>query len=176
MPEGAAKQLLEFLAKAPPGSYETSEESVGTKDEELQRLHRRLDTLFEDLNHVQELLAKQKDSETLSEIKDVVGEFRDLHYENVASVEKTIRQTLSDYFESVPPAREMFVKKHVAAFVTGRIQPVLPGEPVALSYTKCTGCNSQIVTTDSFCYHCGRPNVLGEASSANKFVMDSGLR
>lgn len=202
LPEGAAKELLEFLAKAPPGSYETAEAPVGSKQEEIENLQRRLDTLFEDITYLRELVTKLDSSETMMEvkkeqdkIKDAVEGLRSLYTENVASLENTVRQTLGDYFDTVPPAIEAFVKKTVEEAATNHSQTLLPaaiavpearedqilprkesrsllpgaervldaiGSIVAPSYAKCVSCGAQIVITDKFCYHCGRPNVLQE--------------
>lgn len=131
MPEGTAKQLLEFLAKAPPGSYETVEAPVGSK-EELRNLQRRLDTLFEDITYLRELVGQQNGSDAITvvrkeqeKIKEAVEGLRSLYTENVASVENTVRQTLTDYFDTVPPAIEAFVQKMVQENATKQNQTPL---------------------------------------------------
>ncbi len=202
LPEGAAKELLEFLAKAPPGAYEATETPVGSRDEEIQNLQRRLDTIFEDITYLRDLVTKLDTSESMiavkkeqNKINEAVAGLRSLYTDNVASLENTVRQTLGSYFETVPPAIEAFVKKTVQETVTNQSQTLLPatigvpeareppilprkegrsllpgaervleliGSGEASSYAKCVSCGAQIVITDKFCYHCGRPNVLQE--------------
>lgn len=202
LPEGAAKELLEFLAKAPPGAYEATETPVGSKDEEIQNLQRRLDTIFEDITYLRDLVTKLDTSESMiavkkeqNKINEAVAGLRSLYTDNVASLENTVRQTLNDYFDTVPPSIESFVKKAIEEVATKQGQTLLPatvgvpetrevpilprkegrsllpgaervleliGSDAAASYAKCVSCGAQIVITDKFCYHCGRPNVLQE--------------
>ncbi len=137
LPAGAAKELLNFLAKAPPGSYEARETPVGSSDGEIQHLRRRLDTLFEDLNDVRELLTQQEDMDTLAaveeqkKIKESVAGLQSLYTDGMASLEKTVRQTLSQHLDTMSSAIERFVKKVVEEAVTTQSQTLLPPATVA---------------------------------------------
>ncbi len=178
LPEGAAKQLLEFLAKAPPGSYEASEMPTGAAAEQIQSIQRRLDTLFEDIGNLREILSTQYGSGAVAEIREeqdkiieAVNSLRTIYNENVASVEKTIGKSLMEYFETVPSSMTTYLRKIAVETVEGMgkeaslttpSQPSLPQPAVEVfpTYTRCFSCGAGIVITDRFCSHCGRPTAV----------------
>jgi len=83
------------------------------------------------------------------------------------AVEKTVRGTLRDCLETVPPAIEAFVLKAVRDAAVGQrpsgqraFQPSV-GRGVS-SYTVCAWCGIEIPKTDKFCDRCGSPNTYLE--------------
>jgi len=170
LPEGTARELLDFLAKAPPGAYQTSSAPTAST-EQIQTLERRLDTLFEEINHLKDMVStSQTDPNAIAEfqkeqekIKEAVMGFRALQNENKSSLEKTVSQAIKEQMAKMSPAKQLMLD--VAGKEEPQVQPLLgasvsPSLPESIqSYTRCPSCGAGIVITDRFCAHCGKPNI-----------------
>jgi hypothetical protein len=169
LPEGTAKELLEFLARAPKGSYQTSEAAT---PEQIKTLDRRLDTLFEEINHMKEMMASESRTKAITmvqkeqnEIKEAVIGLRALQSQSRESIEKAISDAIKEQMSKIPPSRQVMVD--VAG--KGDTYPASPSHDVVLPspsvqmepYTRCRSCGAGIVITDRFCAHCGWQNTQG---------------
>jgi hypothetical protein len=169
LPEGTAKELLDFLARTPQGAYQTSEAaSAGT--EQVQSLERRLDTLFEEISHLKDMIAAQGDSKGVGQLEKEQGEIKEavlgLHAfqdENKLSLEKAVSQAIKEQMSKYSPTKQVMLE--TAGKREPYYQPVLSGanRPPEIgqtmqTYARCQGCGAGIVITDRFCPHCGRPN------------------
>jgi hypothetical protein len=173
MVDGAAKRLLDFLARAPAGTVQVSEASSGASSQQMQRIEQRLDALTDQLAYVAKKISEQgaDDAEALRKNQEKMQEKITMlatQYENgMLAVEKTVRGTLRDCLETVPPAIEAFVLKAVRDAAVGQrpsgqpaFQPSV-GRGVS-SYTVCAWCGIEIPKTDKFCDRCGNPNTYLE--------------
>jgi hypothetical protein len=183
LPEGTAKQLLDFLAKAPPGSYQTSNVSTASSDQ-MQVLEKRLDSLFEEIGHLKDMITTQggpgigQFQKDQNEIKEAVLGLRVLQDENKVSLEKAVSQAIKEQMSKTPPAKQLMLDTvgkeepypQPIAFNPGQPSntpqsPMAfsPGQPFSTtqgveSYTRCQRCGAGLVITDRFCPHCGRPS------------------
>jgi hypothetical protein len=172
LPEGTAKELLDFLAKAPPGAYETAP-NPSASTEQIQTLERRLDTLFEEINHIKDMIATQDDSQPVGEIrkeqeeiKEAVMSLRAFQDENKLTLEKAVSQAIKEQMSKLSPAKQVMLD------TAGKEEPsahpivVGAGETPNLrraiqTYARCMSCGAGIVITDRYCPHCGKPNYQG---------------
>jgi hypothetical protein len=166
LPEGTAKELLAFLAKAPPGAYQTSDAATAAT-EQMQTLERRLDALFEEINHIKDMIAAQGDPQNVSqfkkeqdEIKEAVLGLRALQDENKVSLEEAVSQAIKEQMSKTPSAKQVMLD------TVGKEEPYSqsivfsPGSQSNMtqtveSYTWCQRCGAGLVITDRFCPHCG---------------------
>jgi ElaB/YqjD/DUF883 family membrane-anchored ribosome-binding protein len=144
--DGAMKRLFDVLAHAPPGSVEVREPSgEPVQTGQLERLQKQLYELAEQLA----LLVKvqwDKSEKEQQKLNDEIVRLVKHNQDSIASVEKMLRGTFREYFDTVPPAIEDLVKKTVREH-TERTQQV---------YVKCAGCGSEFPQVYSFCPNCGR--------------------
>jgi len=172
LPEGAARELLDFLAKAPPGAYQVSN-PASASTEQAQTLERRFDTLFEEINHLKEMIVAQVDSKGVSrfqteqtEIKEAVLGLRALQNENKVSLEEVVTQAIKEQMTKFSPAKQVMVDT-VGNEETSSQPLVFSASPSAAisqtvqTYARCRGCGASLVITDRFCLHCGKPNYQG---------------
>jgi len=113
LPEGAAKQLLDFLAHAPPGSYEVSDTQRAVAGEQMQGLEKRLDSLLEEISGLKGRLVSSSSGvapeaiETFTgeqkKIRESLGDLRNLYTENAATVSFQLG-TLMGNFEKLKTA------------------------------------------------------------------------
>jgi hypothetical protein len=173
MVDGAAKRLLDFLAKAPAGTVQVSEASSGASSQQMQRIQQRLDALTDQLAYVAKKISEQggDDVEALrknqEKIQEAITKLATQYENGMLAVEKTVRGTLRDCLETVPPAIEAFVLKAVRDAAVGQrpsghpaFQPSV-GRGVS-PYTVCAWCGIEIPKTDKFCDRCGSPNTYLE--------------
>ena len=174
LPEGVAKELLEFLARAPKEAYQTSE--TPTSPEQIKALERRLDTLFEEIAQMRELMDKRLNTDTIDlvkkeedEIKEAVMGLRAFQSQDRESIEKTISDAIKEQMNQISPARQVMIGTHdseqtepsgMPPSPVSALEP-LPSWPPPNSqmqpYTRCGSCGAGIVITDRFCPHCGNP-------------------
>jgi hypothetical protein len=184
MPEGAAKQLLEFLAKAPPGSYETSETRTTSATEQAQEIQRRLDALFEAMTDLRKL-SNQVNSEGLEtlrneqqKIREAVGDLRNLYNENAASIGFQLGIVVNNFDKLTTSLKEntasieKTVKQTIVDTIPHSIEEAMksirpvrwgrarPREELSAHYTWCISCRAEIRITDRFCDSCGWPVAL----------------
>jgi hypothetical protein len=93
--EGIAKQLLEFLAKAPPGSYQTSEAPGAAITAHAQEVEKRLGNLAEEVTGLRRDLSAQTTPDAsfvaavtaeTQKIREALGDLRNLYTDNAASI------------------------------------------------------------------------------------------
>ena len=172
LPEGAARELLDFLAKAPLGAYQVlNEPSASTL--QTQTLERRIDSLFEMINHLKDMMATQVDSKNVSqfqreqtEIKEAVLSLRAVQNDNKVSLEETVTQAIKEQMSKFSPAKQVIVG--TAGNEETNAQPLVFGasSSAAISqtvqtYARCLSCGAGLVITDRFCPHCGIPSYQG---------------
>ena len=166
LPEGTAKELLAFLAKAPLGAYQTSDAAI-VATEQMQTLERRLDALFDEINHIKDMIAAQGDSQNVSQFKKEQDEIKEavlgllaLQDENKVSLEKPVSQAIKEQMSKAPSAKQVMLD------TVGKDEPYSqsivfsPGSSSNMtetveSYTRCQRCGAGLVITDRFCPHCG---------------------
>jgi len=172
LPEGTARELLDFLAKAPLGAYQVlNEPSASTL--QTQTLERRIDSLFEMINHLKDMMATQVDSKNVSqfqreqtEIKEAVLSLRAVQNDNKVSLEETVTQAIKEQMSKFSPAKQVIVG--TAGNEETNAQPLVFGasSSAAISqtvqtYARCLSCGAGLVITDRFCPHCGIPSYQG---------------
>jgi len=166
LPEGTAKELLAFLAKAPLGAYQTSDAAI-VATEQMQTLERRLDALFDEINHIKDMIAAQGDSQNVSQFKKEQDEIKEavlgllaLQDENKVSFENPVSQAVKEQMSKAPSAKQVMLD------TVGKDEPYSqsivfsPGSSSNMtetveSYTRCLRCGAGLVITDRFCPHCG---------------------
>jgi hypothetical protein len=104
MPEGAAKQLLEFLANAPPGSYEVSETPKASENQQMPEIVNRLHTVVDEISRLRQAVSEQTNSETMVELRDeqqkireALGDLRNLYSENAAAIGFQLGTVVSNF-------------------------------------------------------------------------------
>ena len=175
------KELLDFLAKAPPGSYQTTEAST-TSNEQIKSFERRLDTLYEEISHLKDLMTSQgggdevralrKEEEEIKEsvldlrtfqegMKEAILGLRVVQEESRRSLERTVSESIKENMSKLTPVQQ------TAAIDETEKPPVQPigyrfdsptSEQPLQTYTRCSSCGAGLVITDRFCPHCGNPN------------------
>jgi ElaB/YqjD/DUF883 family membrane-anchored ribosome-binding protein len=169
MVEGAAKRLLEFLAKAPAGTVQVSDSPSAVSEERIQQIQQRLDVLADEISFLVKKTSEQSDDRIESikrnqeRIEEEIRKIAATSEKSLLVVEKTVLGTLRDYFDHVSPAMEVFVSKAVGDTLdaqSSRIQPPprLSSQSLAPAYTICAWCGSEIPKISKFCYRCGEPN------------------
>ncbi len=145
--EGAMKKLFDVLAHAPPGAVEIREApSQPMQTVQMERLQKQLYELAEQLVLLVKVQGEKSEKEQ-QKLNDEIARLVAYNKDAMASVEKMLRGTFREYFDTVPPAMEDFVKRTVREYT----------EKTQRAYVKCIGCGTEVPDSYRFCPHCGGP-------------------
>ena len=161
LPQGTLRELLDFLAKAPASAYQASN-TLTASPEQIHAFEQRLDSLFEEIKHVQEMIAGQTNPECLErqhqEAKDAVMSVPAFQDENKVVLGRAASEATTER-SNESPARDVMVEtpkeQHLLQQTAFGIDHTPNPTDLIESYLLCQGCGAGIAITDRFCPYCG---------------------